>query len=308
MGRQPSLIYEICLRFDDLRAIGVSRHAEKRRLRSEAAHRGVSLPLVALSTGVVHSFKTEETYKAIALRYAQWARSVHGVRRLGDLDAAADRFVTLYLEARQRAGDSSSTLVTIRSALRMFHRPAYAPEDREERVRQLGGALDLPVRHREGITRSRGTVAMDQAIALDRYGPLVAFCRATGLRRRELAALIVAAIRADADGRLVVDVTNGKGGKARVVPCLPGREEDVLALVIGRSPEERVVPRVPVRLDVQSYRRQYAQDLYTEGGVRPLPSPTGRLVPGSVDLPRALYVARALGHERIDVVLRHYLR
>jgi len=32
------------------------------------------------------------------------------------------------------------------------------------------------------------------------------------------------------------------------------------------------------------------------------------LTPGAIDPDRALFVARALGHNRTDIVVRHYLR
>ena len=307
MSRQPSIIYETCLRFDTLKAIGVSRHREKRRLRDEAARQGTLLSPIGLSTGRIHADKTLDTYKGIALRYSHWARDTHHVARLAGLDDQAERLVALYLDARLAAGDSPSTLKTIRSALRMFHGASYTLKDRAALVLRLGDR-PLPARTREGITRSRGHAAMDDALALDRYGPLVGFCRATGLRRRELAACTVGSVYTDDDGALALAVQNGKGGKARAVPVLPWRTGDVLGMIIGRPPGEAVFPRVPVRLDVHHYRRLYAQDLYTEGGLRPLPAPDGRLVPGSVDTARALVVARALGHSRIDVVLRHYLR
>ncbi len=65
-------------------------------------------------------------HKGIALRYVHWARDLYGLRRLADLDGDAERLVALYLLARRDADDSPSTLKTIRAALRMFHRPAYA--------------------------------------------------------------------------------------------------------------------------------------------------------------------------------------
>ena len=308
VGRRSSIIYDSCVRFDELKAIGVSRHLEKHRVRARVTPRADVAYLPAQSTGRIHADKTLDTYKGIALRYVQWARRTQGVCRLDALDARAPHLVALYLDARLRAGDSAHSLQTIRSALRMFHRPAYPAMEREACVRRLGAEVALPIRHRAGITRSRVPVAMDQEIALDRYRPLIAFCRATGLRRRELAALTVGDICADADGGVVVDVHNGKGGKYRAVPVLPGREDDVVILVLGRPSTDHVIARVPTRLDIHAYRRAYAQDLYREGGRRGLPSPTGRLTRGSVDTDRALYVARALGHERIDVVLRHYLR
>lgn len=308
MAARPSIIYEACARFDALKAISVSRHAEKQRLRREAAARGVVLPALALSTGRIHSDKTLITYKGIALRYVRWAREEADVRCLADLDAQAPRLVSLYLATLLAAGRSPYTLQTVRSALRMFHRPAYPLDVREERVRALGAEVCLPPRRRTAITRSRSPVAMDRAIALDRYLVLIGCCLATGLRRRELAALTAADVREDAGGRLRIRVRNGKGGKPRIVPVLPGLEDNVRRLVAGRAPNDRLFPRVPSRLDVHSYRRLYAQALYGERGRRPLPPPDDRLAPGSVDPERGLYVVRALGHNRLDVLTRHYLR
>jgi len=308
MSRQPSIIYEACLRFDQLKAIGVSRHEAKRDVQADAARRGETVSLVALSTGRIHADKTLETYKGLALRYVHWARDTRGVRHIAALDDAADRLVPLYLEQRRDAGDSAYTLATLRAALRMFHRPAYPADEREARVRTLGATVTLPRRRRVDITRSRGAVAMDREIALGRYRRIVDFCEATGVRRRELEALVVGDVREDAVGGPVILVRNGKGGKRRVVPVVPGHEDCVASVVVGRAPDERLFPHVPARIDVHSYRRRYAQDLYREGDRRALPAPDGQLRPGSVDREQALYVGRALGHERVDVVVRHYLR
>jgi len=286
-SRRPSLIYEACARFDELKAIGVPRHEEKRTVRADAEAKGITLPPLAVSTGRIHADKTLETYKAAALRYAHWARDTHGICRLADLDAAAERLVALYLEMRRDVGDSAYTLTTTRAALRMFYRPAYPQEEREARVRALGATVALPRRRRAAITRSR---------------------HATGVRRRELEALVVGDIQADLDGALVVDVRNGKGGKRRQAPVLPALEECVVRVVADRPPDERLVGRVPARLDIQAYRRLYAQGLYCEGGRRVLPPGEGRLPRGVIDRERALYVSRALGHERIDITVRHYLR
>jgi len=307
MTRQPSIIFEACARFDVLKAIGVSRYHLRRRMRADAARRGVRLPPLAISTGRIHADKTLDTYKGIALRYVHWARDMHGIRRLADLDSEAERLVDLYLMARRDASDSPYTLKTIRAALRMFHRPAYAPEEREERVRVLGSGIELPLRRRAAITRSREAVAMDEEIVLDRYVGIVTFCCATGLRRRELTALLVDDVYG-ADAGLVVEVRNGKGGKHRLAPVVPALQESVLRVVATRLPDELLFPRIPVRLDIHAYRRAYAQALYCEDGARLLPPREGRLPRESIDQDRALYVSRALGHERIDVVVRHYLR
>ncbi len=46
MTKRPSIIYETCTRFDQLKAIGQSRHAAKRLLRRSAARKGVALSIV----------------------------------------------------------------------------------------------------------------------------------------------------------------------------------------------------------------------------------------------------------------------
>ena len=275
-----------------------------------AAAAAAGHPLVGLapSTGRIHADKTLDTYKPMALRYAHWARGRHGVRHLDDLDAGAAWLVDAYLTERLAAGDSPHTLQTTRSALRMLHRPGYPDEVREESVASLGATVAIPKRRREEITRSRGHVAMDDQIDLAKYRPIIAFCQAVGPRRRELEALVVGAIRPDGDGGLVVLIDNGKGGKHRAAPVLPGHEAAVLTPLDGRAADARVFDRVPVRLDIHSYRRDYAQSLYCEEGRRTLPKAEGRLDMRTIDRDRALYVSHALGHGRVDVMLRHYLR
>ena len=77
----------------------------------------------------------------------------------------------------------------------------------------------------------------------------------------------------------------------------------------GLAGDDLVFPRIPRHLDVHSYRREFAQALYlAHAPGRELPSATGRLTPGSYDVAAVTYVSHALGHSRLDVVLRHYLR
>jgi integrase len=308
MGKRPSLIFETLIRLDQLKSVGVSRHTEKTRMRAQAKAQGERLPLVSPSTGRIHADTTLATYRAIALRYVQYVRRVQGVKTLTDLDAGADGYVAAYLEARVAAGDSPYTLATIRSALRMFHRPAYPPDEREARVHRLGAGVKLPQRRRAAITRSRKPVAMDDAFAAGRHTALVAFALACGLRRRELAAVRVGDVQLDSQGNLEILVKNGKGGRWRTAPVLPGHESAILDAIIGRRPEERIWPRIPVRLDAHSLRRKYAAALYSEGGRYPLPPSEGRLPAGSIDARQARRVAEALGHSRIDIISRHYLR
>ena len=94
-----------------------------------------------------------------------------------------------------------------------------------------------------------------------------------------------------------------------MVPVLPGHEQDVQALTTGRPGDECVFDHIPAHMDVHAYRRAYAQALYLSYAPGwTLPSPDGRLRHEDYDLAAVQRVSWALGHNRIEVVLRHYLR
>ncbi|HVB25467.1 MAG TPA: hypothetical protein VNG51_26255 [Ktedonobacteraceae bacterium] len=92
------------------------------------------------------------------------------------------------------------------------------------------------------------------------------------------------------------------------MPVLPEYRQEVLALKEGRNPQEFVFPRIASHLDIHAIRRMYAQAYYCYLSGRNLPSPVGRLKRADYDEHAVLQVSRALGHNRKDIVLRHYLR
>jgi hypothetical protein len=62
-------------------------------------------------------------------------------------------------------------------------------------------------------------------------------------------------------------------------------------------------------MDVHSYRRDSAQRRYLQHAPgQVLPPPEGRLSRDDYDPAATQEVSSALGHNRLDVVLRHYLR
>ncbi len=255
----------------------------------------------AFSTGMIHSFKTRTVYQAHVVRFVRWARSIHQIKNLAQLDPRAEALATEWLQAQLAEGKSPYTLQAERAALRLFFGNRTLAQD-----------VAIPRRTREHITRSRGPAAHDRHIQLANWQPLIRFLQATGLRRNELRTLRDQdIIRDDLEylDEVVVKVRNGKGGKARTVPVLPGREADVRAVLSGSDPEALVFSRIPKHLDVHSYRREYAQALYQHYAPgRGLPPAQGRLKPRDYDRDAAQRVSWALGHNRIDVVIRHYLR
>ncbi|WP_376796631.1 tyrosine-type recombinase/integrase [Thermogemmatispora sp.] len=285
---RKSLIREAIERLDGLMAIGESRHTAKQTARQQGQLAWTC------STGRIHSYKTRSVYQEQVIRFLKWVRATSGLRRLAEVDARAEELATAYLLRGIETGLSPWTLATTRSALRLFFGD-----------RALAASVTLPPRRRELIRRSRGPVAQDHDLNPAHWQELITFLRATGLRRREVAALRVADLNGTAE---VVFVRCGKGGRPRVAPVLPGVEELLQRLRAGRRPEERVFARIPSHLDVHALRREYAQALYRLLSDRELPPARDRLRPADYDRAAVEAVASALGHRRVEVVLRHYLR
>lgn len=287
---RKSIIREAIDRFDSLMAIGESRRQAKQELREAGEH------VWSFSTGKIHSYKTRSDYQEHVLRFINWARSAHQVKRLEDLDARAEELASQYLQQQLAEKKSPYTLSLIRSSLRLFFSK-----------RNLADSVKLPERRREGITRSRKPVAQDRDFQPRNWQEHIRFERACGLRRKELRALRVQDVSHGDGMGLSIIVRNGKGGKEREAPVIPGQEDAILSIIAGRDPDARVFDRIPAHWDVHAERRLYAQALYIHYSGRELPGP-GRLKPGDYDREAVLRVSRALGHNRLDVVLNHYLR
>lgn len=290
---RKSIIRQAIERLDERMAIGESRRVAKEIRRAAGEH------IWTFSTGKMHSYKTRTTYQEHILRFVNWSRATYQIANLEQLDARANELASLYLQQEIAAHKSPYTLQVERSALRLF----FAD-------RTLASSVTLPRRTRETITRSRGPAAHDRHFQPANWQPMMNFARSCGLRRSELTRLTVSDVYHTVQGQLVVHVQSGKGGKEREAPVLPGHEQDILALSTGRKPEERVFDHIPKHMDVHALRREYAQALYLHHAAPSyelLPS-TGRLRHTDYDLHAVQRVSWALGHNRVDVVLRHYLR
>ncbi len=279
-------------RLYSLTTLKESRYEAKKARRASGEH------VWAYSTGKIHSLTTRGVYQQHILAFVNWARDTHRLTHLEHLDERADELATAYLAQHLAAGRSPYTLQTERAALRMFFGD-----------RSLAATITLPARKRDQIRRSRGSVAQDKEFQPLNWQREIKFLQACGLRRAEACDLRVGDIRRCPDGHVDIHVKQGKGGRPRTVPVLPGHEQDVLSAIEGRELQEKAIPWLPVRLDVHSLRREYAQALYRHYAPgRELPSPTGRLKPTDYDEVAASKVSNALGHTRLDVVLTHYLR
>jgi integrase len=225
-----------------------------------------------------------KSYRKESISFVKWAKSTHHVKWLHQ----AKEFVDEYLLMRVQRGDSAWTLKLVRSALRKLYQDP-----------NLANHIDLPIRAKKSIKRSRGSKPMDRSFSIARNLDLIDFCRATGLRRHELKFLKVKNVY-NAEDRLWVFVEQGKGGRPRTLPVLLSLEARVLEIIKERNADQLLFDRIPVRADIHGYRREYANSLYQELAGTPY-----SLKNKNKDV--MLLVSAALGHNRIDVISRNYL-
>lgn len=270
MSKRPSLFHQLLTSLRDQERFGESKHAAKRIAINKAHAQGRSGFGVA-PEGVfsVVSFKT---YRQVAHEFAGWCTQNGYARTMID----ARQYAGIYLKERIDRRLSAWTIQRDRSALRkIFQDP------------ELCWEIEIPRRRLKEIKRSRFVVKMDDQFDPEKHPELVDFCFATGLRRHELMAIRPADIYWQ-DNKLIAFVRQGKGGRPREVTVLPGMELRVLNIIEGRQPDKPIFDHVPTKMDIHSYRADYA---------------TARLVDAE-----EIDVSRDLGHNRIDIIRGHYIR
>ena len=270
MSKRPSLFHQMLTSLREQECFGQSKHKAKKLAIKQAYAEGRS-SFGAAPEGI-YSVVTFAGYRQVAHEFSTWCKQNTQARTMEEA-----RFYTgFYLQERINKGLSAWTIQRDRSALRkIFHDPDLCWE------------IVVPRRRLSNIKRSRYPVDMDKYFDPAEYPELVDFCKATGLRRHELEVICPKDIYWK-DENLIAFVTQGKGGKNREVTVLPGMELRVLQIIEGRQANKPIFDYVPAKMDVHSYRAEYA---------------TVRLENAPEEL-----VTRDLGHNRVEVLRGHYIR
>lgn len=284
MSKRKSLVYQFVERLKGMACYGKSKYEAKAEKFAQTKASGVKGWQPIIIDGI-YSYETMRSYTKECVSFANWVKNNFAVK---DIEVAKTH-VDSYLEHRMSKNDSAWTLKLIRSALRKVYSDP-----------NLASNVNLPDRKKEQITRSRGQKAMDRKFSVERNQDLIDFCRATGLRRHELKVLKIKDIYRDEEGKLRVEVNQGKGGRSRSVPVIESLESRVLEIISGKDLDSKVIDNIPVRADIHGYRRDYAANYYKELSGKEF-NLEGK------DTLAMQQVSWALGHNRLDVVTRNYL-
>lgn len=275
--------------------VGEKKHLLKKEAAEEACRwwltgeERVELIRRAVLCGGIFSFRTLGACFQVAGVFCRWLKEHHPdvvreARERGDVELVKP-YVADFLRCRRDAGYSPYTLKKERSLLRKIF---LDPE--------LGSEVELPPRR----LKDRGPLKEPEIP--EKYQDLVDFCRATGLRRTELRQVRAEDVR-EVDGVLKVYVRRGKGGKPRWVRVRRDMEARVCEIVAEAREQgkDRLFPRIPGRLGVKLYRREYAR-VRLEEEMERLKAESPELPARELRKRAKLEVSKDLGHNRTDVM------
>ena len=264
----------------------------------------------------IHSIRTTETYRAVARQFGEYLKAQH-VRNIEDITRD---HVAGYMALRSNlsAYTHSKELSAINKLL-----------DSRYTVSEFG----LSHRSYHNITNNRGLAERDTSHA-ERNREALDFVRACGMRRESIARITPSDFLRDRDGLCIGVHLIEKGGRERMAVILEQDRERITQAVneaIARTGEDRPFLKEPDSNANPHYcRGEYAQQLYRdlleareegrdyyeglrgefindrafEKAVDRYRSETVR----GFDRDTMAEVSQNLGHNRVDVVLYHYLR
>lgn len=296
--------------------MGQSKHSAKQAAREAwlAEYRSLKGWNPAKADGI-YSRGTMATYIRAVSGLARYA-SEHGARRLADLTAqmGAD-----YLKSMHMEGQSAWSIATAAAAANKAMGWDLSP-----------AALGLPSRRKGDIVRSRIPRAHDNR-DFSAYSDQIAVAKATGIRRQSMLVIRPVDCVRDGQGTVIGVSVIEKGGRHRVAPALAACRADITRIVDqaiqAHGEDAPIFNRYDLHIDNHRYRAEYAGALLHElederASGRPLfggafgltdyahlrgRDAKRRAVTQGHDTDLLAAVSGALGHVRIDVVLRHYL-
>lgn len=287
-----SLVAQVECALKDKLAIGQSKHADK---------------LKGNTLGKIYSWNTFKSYMKHANYFVAYCKQQHKCKNLDECRP----YVNEWIQSRMELS-------------------AYTQKLEASALAKLYGCnttdfIKTKTRNRADITRSRGEKKRDTHFSESNHKELVAFCKATGLRRSELKALTGDKLKfVNKTAYIVVDSAS-KGGRYREAPVI-GDIDNVLKLMRSAN-KRKVFNVVPNGADIHGYRAEYATEIYNSCARQIDEIPYDSIHKGTkksyqsevyhcrgdrkgkhLDKLAMLKVSNALGHNRISVVGEHYLR
>lgn len=309
MGRKSlenQMKYIIFKKAED--GIGHSKHEEKQER--------IELGIYQFKEGLenIYSYSTEHKYLQVLQDYNKYMLG-RGVNKYTEL-SKTEEYAKEYLQERLEKGYSIYSLKSERAALGKIY----------------GHTIDinLPARNTQEITRSREKVENDKHFSVDRNKDAITIASAIGTRRTDLEKIrITDFFYRTIKGKeyLFVSIDKSKGGRNRISLVRPDKQREVEKIIEDRraNNQEKLCSKVHSAMDVHSYRRDYARELYKQlADNRDLRERVLEMYPErsenvqsdvyksrktkeEFDRDSAYLISQCLGHNRLSVSVNHYL-
>ncbi|WP_101697018.1 hypothetical protein [Clostridium minihomine] len=302
MGRNSKNIkIQLNKRIDELLKIG--EHKVKNDLTNSNRSEGI------------HSIRTADTYRSIANNFAGYLKS-QGVRNIAEIQRD---HIAGYMESRSKL--SSYTHSKDLSAINKLLDTRYNVKD-----------FGLQSRSYQAIVNNRGLAQRDTSDAL-RNREQLQFVRSTGIRRQSVAVITPNQAIWDRNGQVIGFHVTEKGGRERNCLVLKQDRTVITELVQERQQKDGATVQMFQQVDSNANphycRREYAQQLYKDlqqakAQEQDYYSGLRNCFINQANFERAISrynhevvrgyerdilaeVSQNMGHNRIDVILYHYL-
>lgn len=263
----------------------------------------------------IHSIRTAETYRSVICSFGDYLKE-QGIREISNIGREEIRG---YLDSR--SDKSAWTLTKDLSAINKVLGTEYT-----------GKEMGLPIRHTALIRNNRGECHTHTSDS-ERNAEAIRFVEATGIRRQSISTITPGQAVYGQSGQVVAFNVVEKGGRERLCVVLEGEREWITNLVNERALNGLNTPMlndVDHNANPHLFRAEYAQNLYVEllqareegkdyyDGLRSQIINEQNAERAQERYRHEVYkgyhlavvaeVSQNLGHNRLDVVLNHYLR
>lgn len=306
--KKTSTTDQLIARMKELDKIGESKQEAMKELKESEAYQFGDSP------SGIYGVQTFKNYQVIGNDFIKWAQEEKGIPRRANLERALKDLTDEYLQSRVDKGLSVHTIKRDKAALNKLSKE-FRSDFKTEKT-----SIDK-------ITRSRNDNNSNNAhFNEEKNADLVAFAIGTGARRGDLSRLRKSDFYED-KGRLYVNITKSKGGRDRTVPILEKHRETIQNRLNKLEDNQKCFEKVHSHADIHSYRRKFAvelfenviadkalasdlSDLYGERIEPKIQSEyyTTKDKTFSAKRDTIFAITKALGHNRLEVAVNHYLR
>ena len=286
MARMTYLDYQMHQRMEQMKAIGESRHVAKEEYRQMIDGNSNNKTLG------IHSFNTYSAYKQTSTEFIKYIRQNHNeIKNIGQISR---EHIIEYLVGRQGEGKSAYTISKDMAALNKLFNTTVSKKE-----------AGIKERSYKDVSRSREPKSHDKKYNPQNYREQIAFARATGCRRESVLRIKPEDFILDKSGLPQMVYLKEKGGKERHATILEEYRETLKELIKGKEEGVLLFSRYTKKIDNHAFRAEYAKERYREIIKS---KGTDKKDFRGFDKECLKILTRDLGHNRLDIVIYHYLR